>query len=45
MMTKPRASAVAATVAIAAMVGGYAAFLLAQTQPGSAGPMAGLDRN
>jgi hypothetical protein len=37
MMTKPRAFAIAAAVAIAAMVGGYAAFLHAQTQHSSAG--------
>ena len=37
MMTKPRAFAIATAVAIAAMVGGYAAFLHAQTQHGSAG--------
>src|SRR5262245_61612160 len=42
-MTKPRAFAIAAAVAIAAVVGGYAAFLLApapQTQHGSAGKQA-----
>jgi hypothetical protein len=37
MMTKPRAFPIAAAVAIAAMVGGYATFLPAQTQHGSAG--------